>query len=197
MPVPWPNTADASVGSVCEIRTAWSRAEIEMLKQRVITALLMAGLFLSAVVYLPVSGIALLLGLLIGAGAWEWSSLAGWQQRVARSLYVLLVLAALVAVYSYCQLGDLPQREQVQPLLGVACLWWACALLLVQGYPGSAVLWRNVVMRSADGNPDSGTRLDVRSLPSQFPPGGIIAGGHGGCGGCGGYWRLFCGQAFW
>jgi phosphatidate cytidylyltransferase len=122
-----------------------------MLKQRVITALLMAGLFLAAIAYLPLVGLALVLGLLIGLGAWEWSSLAGWQQPVARVLYVLLVLTALVAVYRYAELGGHPQRERVQPLLGLACLWWSFALLWIKGYPESAVLWRNVLMRSAMG----------------------------------------------
>jgi phosphatidate cytidylyltransferase len=122
-----------------------------MLKQRVITAVLMAGLFLAASAYLPLPGLALFFGILIGMGAWEWSHLAGWHKPAARVLYVLLVCAALFAVYRYCQLGDFPQRERVQPLLGVACLWWSFALLWVKGYPDSAVLWRNVVMRSAMG----------------------------------------------
>jgi phosphatidate cytidylyltransferase len=122
-----------------------------MLKQRVITALIMAGLFLAAISYLPVQGLAVLFGILIGMGAWEWSGLAGWHQSFARAIYVLTVLAALVAIYVYCQLGDRPLREQVQPILGLACLWWSFALLWVKGYPESAVLWRSVVMRSMMG----------------------------------------------
>ncbi len=122
-----------------------------MLRQRVLTALLMAGCFLAAITYLPVSGLALFFGIIIALGAWEWSHLAGWQRPVARVLYVLLVLAALFAMYRFCRLGDLPMREQVQPLLGVACLWWSFALLWIKGYPDSAVLWRHVLMRSAMG----------------------------------------------
>jgi phosphatidate cytidylyltransferase len=129
----------------------WSQAAIPMLKQRVITALVMAGIFLAAIAYLPLVGLAVLFGVLVGMGAWEWSSLAGWHHPVARATYVLLVLAAMVALYVYCHLGEQPVREQVQPLLGLACLWWSFALLWVKGYPDSAVLWRNVVMRSAMG----------------------------------------------
>jgi phosphatidate cytidylyltransferase len=124
---------------------------MQMLKQRFITAVIMAGLFLAAIAYVPVPGLALLFGIIVGLGAWEWSSLAGWHHPVARVLYVVLVLSALVAVYAYCQLGDQPLRVQVQPLLGLACLWWTFALLWVKGYPGSAVLWRSVLMRSAMG----------------------------------------------
>ncbi|MEZ5571907.1 MAG: phosphatidate cytidylyltransferase [Halioglobus sp.] len=122
-----------------------------MLKQRVVTALIMAGLFLSAIYYLPLSGLAICFGLLVALGAWEWSSLAGWRHTLPRVLYVLLVLAALVLVYQYCQLGVQPARELVQPLLGLGCLWWSFALLWVKGYPDSAVLWRTVAMRSAMG----------------------------------------------
>lgn len=122
-----------------------------MLKQRIITAIIMAGLFLAAIAYLPVPGLALLFGIIVGLGAWEWSGLAGWRQPFARAHYVALVLAALAAVYWYCQLGNQPPRVKVQPLLGLACLWWTFALLWVKGYPGSAVLWRSVVMRSAMG----------------------------------------------
>ena len=39
----------------------------------------------------------------------------------------------------------------MQPLLGLACLWWSFALLWVKGFPHSAVLWRGVTMRSAMG----------------------------------------------
>ena len=55
-----------------------------MLKQRVITGLIMAGLFLAVIAYLPLPGLALVFGVLISLGAWEWSSLAGWQKPAAR-----------------------------------------------------------------------------------------------------------------
>jgi phosphatidate cytidylyltransferase len=119
-----------------------------MLKQRVITALIMAGLFLGGIAYLPLPGLALAFAILIALAAWEWSNLAGWHHRVARALYVVTVLATLYALYVYGQLGDNPLRERVQPMLGLACLWWSFALLGVKGYPESAVLWRTVLTRS-------------------------------------------------
>lgn len=122
-----------------------------MLRQRIFTALIMVGLFFAAIAYLPLPLLALLLALLVGLGAWEWSQMSGWKQPVARVIYVLLVFAALGAIYVYCQLGGDPPREQVQPLLGLACLWWSFALLWVKGFPQSAVLWRGVIMRSAMG----------------------------------------------
>ncbi len=122
-----------------------------MLKQRVITALIMAGLFLAAVALLPLPWLALLFGILVCVGAWEWSRFCGWSAPLARSLYVLALAAVLGLLYQYCQLGAAPQREQVQPFLGLACLWWSLALLWVKGYPGSTVFWRTGVMRNLMG----------------------------------------------
>lgn len=122
-----------------------------MLRQRVITALIMAGLFLSAVAFLSVPWMALVLGILICLGSWEWSRLAGWDSRIARALYVLLMAVVMGLLYQYCQLGTMPPRERVQPFLGLACLWWSLALLWIKGYPGSAVFWRTGFIRNLMG----------------------------------------------
>jgi len=134
----------------------------------------MAGLFLAAIFYLPVYGMAFFFAILVGMGAWEWSSLAGWHHALTRALYVVLVLATLLVVYRYCELGEQPSRDQVQPLLGLACLWWSFALLWVKGYPDSAVLWRTMVVRSA-----MGLLILVPGWLSavyllSFPPGGLM-----------------------
>lgn len=122
-----------------------------MLRQRVITALVMAGIFLGGLVVLSLPLLALLFGLLVALGAWEWSRLSGWQSRIYRAAYVLLLVAVLAGLYHYCELAGLPQRERVQPFLGLACLWWSFALLWVKAYPNSAVIWRSVPLRSLMG----------------------------------------------
>jgi phosphatidate cytidylyltransferase len=122
-----------------------------MLKQRVITALIMAGLFLAAVIFLPLVGLAALFGVMVCLGGWEWARLAGWTAGAARVCYVFVLGAVLYGLFVYCRLGDDPAQEQVQPFLGLACLWWSFALLWIRGYPGSAVMWRSVAMRSLMG----------------------------------------------
>ena len=67
-----------------------------MLRQRVITAVIMAALFLSAVAFLSLAWLALLIGVLVCLGGWEWSRLCGWESAPSRGLYVL-VLALLMA----------------------------------------------------------------------------------------------------
>lgn len=122
-----------------------------MLRQRVITALIMAGLFLAGIVFLPLNGLAVVFGVLVLAGGWEWSRMAGWESTLTRGLFVAVLAGLLIALYLRCDLGGEPTRAMVQPVLGLACLWWSFALLWVRSYPGSAVMWSNKFMRSLMG----------------------------------------------
>ena len=145
-----------------------------MLRQRVITALIMAALFLGAVIFLPLPALAVVFGLIIGGGAWEWSRLAGWESPVARGLYALVAMAVLAAIYIYCPLGEDPPRERVQPILGLACLWWSFALLWIRAYPGSALLWRNVPMRSLMGLLILAPAWTAAMYLLSYPRGGLL-----------------------
>jgi phosphatidate cytidylyltransferase len=122
-----------------------------MLKQRVITGVIMALAFLAAIFFLSLQGLAVVFGIIVALGGWEWSRLAGWEAPSLRILYVVVLLAAMGILYGYCQLGGSPGKEQVQPVLGLACLWWAIALLWLKGFPASAALWGNLFMRSLMG----------------------------------------------
>lgn len=68
-----------------------------MLKQRVITALLLILPLLAAVVWLPTSWLAFLLAAVVVLAGWEWAGLAG-QQRRGRAVYSVLVVLLLVLV---------------------------------------------------------------------------------------------------
>ncbi|MEH6588826.1 MAG: phosphatidate cytidylyltransferase [Halioglobus sp.] len=122
-----------------------------MLRQRVITALILAGLLLAAIIYLDIPSLALFFGVFVALGAWEWSGMAGWSATLARLCYVAVLMIAMAALYVVCQLGDAPDAKQVQPFLGLACLWWSIALLWLKSYPASGALWGNRAMRSIMG----------------------------------------------
>jgi phosphatidate cytidylyltransferase len=145
-----------------------------MLKQRIVTALVMAGLFLAAIAFLPLPGLALCFAVVVALGAWEWAPLAGWGSTLGRCLYVAVLLACLAGLYVYCDLGQGPTRETVQPVLGLACLWWSFSLLWVKGYPASAVLWGSVPARSLMGVLILGFAWVAAVYLLSFPGGGLL-----------------------
>jgi phosphatidate cytidylyltransferase len=145
-----------------------------MLKQRVITALIMAGLFLAAIWFLNTAALAVLFGLLVLAGGWEWSRLAGWESALARTVFVAILASLLAGLYLHCQLGGEPTRERVQPILGLACLWWSFALLWVKSYPGSAALWSNRFMRSIIGLLILAPAWTAAIYLLSYPRGGLL-----------------------
>ena len=73
----------------------WQSVVMPMLRQRVITALIMAGLFLGAVAFLSQAWLALLIGVLVCLGGWEWSRLCGWESSLTRGVYVVVLLQML------------------------------------------------------------------------------------------------------
>jgi len=122
-----------------------------VLKQRVFTAVPLAAVLIAAVLYLPVLALAVLFGLVVLLAAWEWSQLLVARQTPLRLLYLLPFLIAMPLLYHYCDLGGVPLRERVQPVLGTACLFWSICFLWIKGYPGSAVIWGSVPGRALVG----------------------------------------------
>lgn len=122
-----------------------------MLKQRVITALVLTVVFLAALFGLPAGYFSFFIGAVLLIGAWEWANLSGFPAAWQRLSYAGLLLLLLIAVSFYLGFeGEAsPQlnNEAIRDLLIVGCGWWALALLLVQGYPSSSVLWGHKVLR--------------------------------------------------
>ena len=112
-----------------------------MLRQRVITALVLVAVLIAAVALLPMAWLAAFFAAVALIAAWEWSRLAAYENPWLRGLYVCVHALLMFGVYQFCELGGKPALENVQALLGVACLWWAIALLWVKSYPTSGQLW--------------------------------------------------------
>jgi len=125
--------------------------KLSMLKQRVITAVIMVVAFLAAIALLPLPGLAVVFGIVVSLGGWEWSRLAGWSSPLGRATYVLVLIACMAYTYHYCNLGGAPAEKEIQPYLGLACLWWSIALLWLKSYPASASLWGTRAIRSLMG----------------------------------------------
>jgi len=93
-----------------------------VLSQRIFTAIVLAALFISAVLLLSNKMLAGVLGVAVLVGAWEWTSLATVTQLPVKIIYVSATALAMLAVYA---------MPSVIPVLGVAVLWWCTALAWV------------------------------------------------------------------
>jgi phosphatidate cytidylyltransferase len=142
-----------------------------MLKQRIITALILAPLALWGIWALPAQGFAVAIAILFSLAAWEWSRLSGLAQVAGRGAYVALVILAMAGLYPLLGEGNWPQV-----ILLLALMWWTFALMSVLGYPQSSGLWR----RSAVARGIAGLLVMVPAwaalvlLHATFGPGYVI-----------------------
>lgn len=102
-----------------------------MLRQRVITALVLAPIVLLVILALPHPATMVVLALLVMIAAWEWSAFPGFTQQSARLIYVTVITACVVAAWLYGV-----DRGELDALLYAALLWWLFALLWVAAAPG-------------------------------------------------------------
>lgn len=100
-----------------------------MLKTRIITALILIPLVFAAIWWLPTSGLAALIGLLVLACAWEW---AQFLHLLGGARWAYLAAAALGVVVSH----PLLLGASLSPgLIGLGLLWWLVAALWLRAYP--------------------------------------------------------------
>lgn len=110
----------------------WRWAATDMLRQRVITALLLLAVLLPALFYPSIEPFAALTLLLIMAAGWEWARLNGAGPRLALSLG--LGLGVVMAAVWW--LGGLIPSWRVL-WIGVGALWVALSIaMLVRGVSG-------------------------------------------------------------
>ena len=76
-----------------------------MLKQRVITALILAPCAVAAILLFPTLYLAIFFAMVLGIGAFEWSRLAGFRSRPAQLGYVGLVVCGILILYPWLESG--------------------------------------------------------------------------------------------
>jgi phosphatidate cytidylyltransferase len=92
-----------------------------MLKQRTITALVLAPLGILAVLFLPTPALSLITATVVLVAVWEWTRLSGFAARPARSAAVALAALALVPLWI---LRDTPFAWWI---VGAGVAWWIVA----------------------------------------------------------------------
>lgn len=103
-----------------------------MLRQRVITALALAAVALLVIFLLPHAAMQVVLGVLVIAGAWEWSAFPGFTSHSGRIAYVACVALGVAAVWFFGRNG-----AELDAVLYAAMLWWVIAFIWVVAVPTS------------------------------------------------------------
>ncbi|WP_444923082.1 phosphatidate cytidylyltransferase [Microbulbifer sp. DLAB2-AF] len=123
-----------------------------MLKQRIITALVLLVLFAGVLFLLPIQWYTLIFVAVILLGGWEWANLSNLN-RALRFVFLAALGGTLVftAEYVFSMNFGSPDIDRARQILAVACGWWALAFHWVQSYPASASLWGNRWVRGLIG----------------------------------------------
>lgn len=104
-----------------------------MLKQRIVTGVILAPLAIAGFVFLHGPWFALFVGAIVTLGAWEWARLGGETTQKGRVIYALAVALIMVGLYR--------DAWPVQYLLVPAVLWWLFATVMIIRYPNGPGLW--------------------------------------------------------
>lgn len=107
------------------------------LRQRVVTALLLAALVVVILLWLPPGVAVAAVMVAVAAGAWEWAGLAGINSSAGRIVYAAAVAAGIAAAWWLTRAAP-----ALVGFLWCATVWWVLSLawlVLAPGRGGSGV----------------------------------------------------------
>lgn len=104
-----------------------------MLKQRIITALLIGLPVIAVLLLLPAQITVVIFAVVVLMAGWEWSALARLKQPWLRMLYLAVLAAGMLLGWRYLRSGD-----HLGMLLQTSLVWWLVALLWILFRPMSA-----------------------------------------------------------
>ena len=107
-----------------------------MLVQRILTALILAPLFIWAIFTLPTEYFSLLLLLFVTLGAWEFARLIKIEQPLYRALVALGITGCALIAAQHAQ-----NVINLQAILVVSVIWWGLNLYWVVSYPKHTQSW--------------------------------------------------------
>lgn len=117
-----------------------------MLKQRIITALVLAPLAISAIFYMSLQVFSIFIMAVMAIGAWEWGPLMGFENKRRRLAFVITTVCLISAIW-YCfplpslWVDSAQLESMVQYILWLAVAWWLLSAALTFLYPRYSSFW--------------------------------------------------------
>ncbi len=122
-----------------------------MLRQRVITALILAGALIATLVFAPYPAQAMLFSLVAAAGAWEWAALVGSKGVLSRVFYAAIILLLCGALWVSLSLNGADAALHARPWLAIAALLWSAMLVGLKYYSAGRGIWGHAWVRALMG----------------------------------------------
>jgi len=118
-----------------------------LLKQRIITALILAPLMIGGIFFLPIEQFAYFIGAIVTVAAWEWANLSGYSSPAFRIAY-----AAIIAASTFVTAYFIDSNPEISfVILTIGAIWWLIACFLVVQYPKKVALWQAKPVRAVLG----------------------------------------------
>jgi phosphatidate cytidylyltransferase len=120
-----------------------------MLKQRIITAVILAPLALAAILFLPIEGFKLAVAGVICLGAYEWANMSGITARIFKGWFTVFVGLILGILILAVDAQSIWLQGQLHPLYGfilwVSAIWWTASLFMILAYPKYSSIWKSSI----------------------------------------------------
>jgi phosphatidate cytidylyltransferase len=127
-----------------------------MLKQRIITAVILAPLAILAILFLPVELFKIAVAGVVALGAYEWAKMSGINGRASKVTFMALILiicgVLILAVDGQAVWYQSELNTLYKSILSIAAVWWAVSLVMILTYPKYSSVWKeNIPIRAAFG----------------------------------------------
>ncbi len=117
-----------------------------MLKQRIVTAVLLLAGLIATTTLLSSFGFALFVSATVMLAAWEWCGLIGLGDNMSRAGYlatIAAVLAGLFLALNISEDGLAINQYRVAVILGLGTLFWLLSLIILITYPANKSGWND------------------------------------------------------
>ena len=122
-----------------------------MLRQRVITALILAVALIAALLFAPYPAQAMLFAAVAAAGGWEWAALVGAQVAFSRTAHAAVIPLLCGALWMGLALDGPEAALHARPWLAAAALLWSAMLVGLKYYSAGRGVWGYVWVRAVMG----------------------------------------------